>query len=185
MPSGKYTPISKDERLKIEQLLRKGMSQHGVAREVNRSPKTINHIARKLDIPPVPVSNANAVEAMAHFSAENRKRVIAKLASKIEQAVDVCDSPQGLQSLALALAIVVDKARLEDGLMPGRMGPNGEAAGSSTVHVTFKVEGQQRQIGDGAPPMLTDEIDGEEDLEPIVDSEVVARDGDVPWEQDP
>ena len=117
----------------IVEALRSGESQNAVARRLGCSPSTVNRIAKanglecqtewhspaKRPLPP------EAARAAADYCLARRIALLNKVFDKADALIEQASSPHKLQALAIALGILIDKRRLEDGEVTARTEVNG------------------------------------------------------------
>lgn len=105
--------LSPDLRARIADALRDGRSQNQVAREFGVGAATVNRIAAaeglKYSRP------KHAAEALTDYCQAERLKLLNRMFDKAGDLINVVESPQGLQQLAVATAVLIDKRRLEDG----------------------------------------------------------------------
>ena len=97
----------------ILEALREGESQNAVARRLGYSTSTVNRVARLNGIEWH--SPEKRPDAAATYSLERRLALLDKVFARAEALVDAASTPHQLQSLAIALGVLIDKRRLEDG----------------------------------------------------------------------
>jgi hypothetical protein len=116
--------VTDDERERILALLRSGLSAGATARQCGRSQPTVSRIAWAAGIDLNQCATTKAVAARRDFDLANRLALLNKLFIKADQLSETVDKPLELQQLSTAVAIMIDKRRLEDG----------EATSRSEVH---------------------------------------------------
>lgn len=116
--------------------LQTGESQNAVARRFGCSPATVNKVAKanglngqtewhspaKRPLPP------EAEAAAADYCLERRMRLLNRVFDRAEELIETATTPNKLQALATAVAILIDKRRLEDGDVTARTEVNGGGA---------------------------------------------------------
>lgn len=119
----KGTPITEVEEQAILEALKAGKTTREVAKEFDRGSGTISQVARRngLDL------GARALAKKADlvrtcYASEARIRLVGKLLDKAEELMATCDNPRDLQPLATAIAIGIDKRRLEEATDPSARG---------------------------------------------------------------
>lgn len=117
--------VSDEERAAIEVALRDGASVGTVAQQSGRGKATVSRIAAAAGID-LERSNVNkAAAARKDYGQANRLELINEFFDKTHEMLHTTQlTPLGMQQMATALAILVDKRRLEDG----------EATSRSEVH---------------------------------------------------
>ncbi len=117
-------PVSEADEKKILEALESGRSVRDVGKEFGRSHSTISDVAKRngLDLADRSETKKAAV-AKSCYAAEDRIRLVGELLNKARELMVTCTGARDLQSLAMVIAIGIDKRRLEDG--PG----NGDKAG--------------------------------------------------------
>jgi transposase-like protein len=119
----KGTPIAEDEEQAILKALESGKTTREVAKEFDRGSGTISRIAQRngLDLGERALTKkADLVRTC--YNAEARIRLVGKLLDKAEELMATCDNPRDLQPLATAIAIGIDKRRLEEATDPSARG---------------------------------------------------------------
>lgn len=99
--------------------LKGGESQNAVARRLGCSVGSVNRVAKLNGLECHSVKNqaaeAAVSAALADYSIERRMALLNKVFAKAEALIDTATTPHKLQALAIALGILIDKRRLEDG----------------------------------------------------------------------
>lgn len=118
-------PIGEDEEKRIIEALESGRSTRDVGREFDRSHSTIVDVAKRngLDLADRSETKKAAI-AKSCYAAEDRIKLVGELLNKARSMLKTCDSSRDLQYLATAIAIGIDKRRLEEG--PGHGDKSGE-----------------------------------------------------------
>jgi hypothetical protein len=124
----KIIPVSTQERKAIiaalSEITKEGLpsrSIYSISKEYRRSPDTILRIrdAAGLDRSPNKKGTESATMARGEFNAARRRALIARLSERIAEVAETTMTAQGMQQIAIAAGIVVDKARLEEGKATG------------------------------------------------------------------
>ena len=117
-------PVGEDEERAILEALESGKTTRQVAEDFDRAPSTISDVAKRngLDLAERSETKKAAI-AKSCYASEARIELVGELLNKAKQLMKSCDSSRDLQYLATAIAIGIDKRRLEEG--PG----HGEKAG--------------------------------------------------------
>lgn len=117
--------IPDDERQQIITVLQSGQSLTATAKQFTRSKGTIFNIAQQAGISLERSATNKASAARKDYNQANRLLLINEFFDKAHEMLHGIElNPLGLQQMATALAILVDKRRLEDG----------EATSRSEVH---------------------------------------------------
>ena len=117
-------PVTEDEEKAIIKLLESGKTTREVAKEFDRGAGTISRIAQRNGLDLAERSNVkSAALAKSCYASDDRIKLVGELLNKAKQLMKTCDTTRDLQYLATAIAIGIDKRRLEEG--PG----NGDKAG--------------------------------------------------------
>ena len=108
----------------IVEALKSGESQNATARRLGCSVGTVNRIAKLNSLEPYsgqkpPVPN-EVVQAAADYCLERRILLLNKMFTKAEELIEQATTPHKLQALAIAMGILTDKRRLEDGEVTAR-----------------------------------------------------------------
>lgn len=123
----------------ILEALQAGESQNAVARRLGCSPGLVNKVAKLNGVngqreyhsrpksPPSPEVQA-AENAARGYVLERRLALLDKVFDKAEALIEQATSPHKLQALAIAVGILIDKRRLEDGDVTARTEVNGGGA---------------------------------------------------------
>lgn len=116
----------------ILEALQAGESQKSVARRLGYGVATVNRVAKRNGVEPVPVEKRPLppeVQAAADdYCLERRIRLLNRVFDKAEELIEQATSPHKLQALAISLGILIDKRRLEDGEVTARTEVNGGGA---------------------------------------------------------
>lgn len=105
--------VTADERERITEALRGGMSQNQAARRFGRSVGTVNALARECGVEYS--KPKNAAIALVDYCQANRLHLLNRFFDKAAEILEHVGTPQELQQLSIALAVLTDKRRLEDG----------------------------------------------------------------------
>jgi IS30 family transposase len=116
-------PVTEDEEKEIIQALESGKTTREVAKEYDRSPSTISDVARRngLDLAERSETKKAAI-AKSCYASEDRIKLVGELLNKARSMLRTCDSSRDLQYLATAIAIGIDKRRLEESTDPSARG---------------------------------------------------------------
>jgi IS30 family transposase len=116
-------PVSPEEEKAILAALEEGRSVRDVGREFDRSNSTISDVAKRNGLDLAERSEAKkAAIAKSCYAAEDRIKLIGELLNKAKELMKTCDSSRDLQYLATAIAIGIDKRRLEESTDPSARG---------------------------------------------------------------
>ena len=106
-------PIPPELRARIVEALRGGMSQNRAAKTHGVSVGLVNKIAQaegcEYSRP------KHAAEALRDYCQAERLSLLNRMFEKAGDLIASIESPQALQQLAVATAVLIDKRRLEDG----------------------------------------------------------------------
>lgn len=118
-------PVGEEEEKAILEALESGKTTREVAKEYDRSPSTISDVAKRngLDLAERSETKKAAI-AKSCYAAEDRIKLIGELLNKAKSLLKTCENARDIQYLATAIAIGIDKRRLEDG--PGDVDKAGE-----------------------------------------------------------
>jgi IS30 family transposase len=108
-------PVTKEEEKKIIEALNKGKSINKVAKELKRSSATISKYARKNNINIEYVVSKKAHEANSYYSKVNRMNLLRKGFEKAEELLTNAVEYRDFKDWSMAVAILIDKQRLEEG----------------------------------------------------------------------
>ena len=113
----------------IREALEAGESQKSIARRLECSPATVNKIAKANGVHPGSFQKgplpAEVAQVAEDYALERRIALLNKLFTKAEELIEQADTPHKLQALAIAMGILTDKRRLEDGEVTARTEVNG------------------------------------------------------------
>lgn len=123
----------------ILEALRTGESQKSVARRLGYGVATVNRVAKRNGVIPVPqpktIRSPEEIQAIAEahaaivtYNLERRIALLDKVFTKAEAMIDTATTPHKLQALAIAIGILTDKRRLEDGEVTARTEVNSGGA---------------------------------------------------------
>jgi hypothetical protein len=129
----------------ILQALEAGESQNSVARRFKCGPATVNRIAKRNGLEYS--APKNAAEARRDYSLIERVALLNKLFNKLSEMVDGPLTPNGLQSLTIAMGILTDKRRLEDGEVTARTEVSGGDARERIASRLDELASRRREAG--------------------------------------
>ena len=117
----------------IVEALQSGESQNATARRLGCSVGTVNRIAKLNGLEcystikgQAPPQTVRAISGAAEdYALEPRILLLNKMFNKAEELVERVATPHQLQALAIAMGILTDKRRLEDGEVTARTEVNG------------------------------------------------------------
>lgn len=116
----------------IIEALQAGESQKAVARRLGCGAATVNRVAKRNGLEPSTTTkmalSAAASAAASDYCLERRLALLNKVFAKAEELIDTATTPHKLQALAIAIGILTDKRRLEDGEVTARTEVNGGEA---------------------------------------------------------
>lgn len=116
----------------IIEALQAGESQKAVARRLGCGAATVNRVAKRNGLEPSTTTkmalSAAASAAASDYCLERRLALLNKVFAKAEELIDTATTPHRLQALAIAIGILTDKRRLEDGEVTARTEVNGGEA---------------------------------------------------------
>ena len=116
-------PVTGDEEKAIIEALKVGRSVRDVAAEFDRGKSTVGNIANRNGLDLVDVHRTKRAAATnTCYASEDRIKLIGELLNKAKQLMKTCDSSRDLQYLATAIAIGIDKRRLEESTDPSSRG---------------------------------------------------------------
>lgn len=101
------------DHARILEALEAGESQNAIARRLGCSPGTVNRVARLNGVEYSTPKNAAAVRR--DYAASERVALLNKVFARAEDMLAEAATPHRLQALVIALGILIDKRRLEDG----------------------------------------------------------------------
>ncbi len=108
----------------ILEALQSGEAQKAIARRLGCSPGTVNRLAKLNGLEPSSSRkmelSAAASAAASDYCLERRLALLNKVFAKAEELIDTATTPHKLQALAIAIGILTDKRRLEDGDVTAR-----------------------------------------------------------------
>jgi len=110
----------------ILKALRDGESQNAVARRMKCSPSTVNSVAKANGLEYS--SPKKAVQARKDYAAAERLDLLNQAFAKAEEMLPTLTTAGWLQSWTIAIGILIDKRRLEDGEATQRMEVHGDGA---------------------------------------------------------
>lgn len=107
------SPVTPQEREQIIEALKAGGSIHGVAKTCGRAKGTVSAIAHSAGIERS--APEKAVAARVDYCAAERLVLLNEGFAKAREILETVRTPNGLQSWTIAVGILTDKRRLEDG----------------------------------------------------------------------
>lgn len=117
-----------EQRAAILAGLRAGLSQGKVARENGCHPSTVCRIAKAEGIDSTNAAPKRALAAKRDYDQVERLQVLNAFFEKAQSMLGRCHAPQEFQQLTVALAVLIDKRRLEDGEATSRQEINTTSA---------------------------------------------------------
>jgi len=116
-------PVAEDEEKSIIQALESGKTTREVAKEFDRGAGTISRIAQRNGLDLAERSNVkSAALAKSCYASEDRIKLVGRALDKAESLLKTCETPRDLQALMMAIAIGIDKRRLEESTDPSARG---------------------------------------------------------------
>jgi len=116
-------PVSAAEEEAILAALRAGRSVRDVGAEVGRSKSTVANVAKRNGLELVDVHGTKrAAEARSRYAAEARIGLVSEGLEALARALPSVPPPKDMREWALAVAILIDKRRLEDSIDPTTRG---------------------------------------------------------------
>lgn len=138
---GKGGPVGEDEERAILAALESGKTTREVAEEFKRAPSTISDVARRNGLDFAERARMKKADiARTCYASEERIKLVGELLNKAKQLMKTCDSSRDLQYLATAIAIGIDKRRLEESTDPTARG--GE------IRILFEKMGGGEEVGE-------------------------------------
>lgn len=117
---GGHAPLSDDERDGILADLRAGMKPAEVAKKWRRSERTVHRLGAAAGLGGV--ARKKADQARRDWALAERVGLLNKGFEKAEELLGKVATPHGFQAWAVAVGILIDKRRLEDGDATERTG---------------------------------------------------------------
>ena len=142
--------VSAEERTAIIAALRAGGSVCGVARESGRNKSTISRIAAAEGIDTQRCATEKATAARLDFDQAGRLALINELVSAARTMLPGIRKPIELQQLSTAVAIMIDKRRLEDGEATNRTETYDAAAVDEEINARITAITSRRRSEMGA-----------------------------------
>lgn len=105
--------ISPERRAEIVSALRSGMPQNQAAKRFGVGVATVNRIAHSENLEYSAPQNANL--ARVDYAQANRLQLLNAGFDKAQEMLDQIRDPHQLQQWSVAIAVLIDKRRLEDG----------------------------------------------------------------------
>lgn len=135
----------------ILEALRSGESQNAVARRLGCGLATVNRIAKRNGLESHTVQKISlspeAKAAADDYNLERRLALLNKVFNKAEELIEAATTPSRLQSLAIAVGILIDKRRLEDGEVTSRTEINGDAVREQLTSRLDELTRRRREKG--------------------------------------
>lgn len=113
-------PVSAAEEEAILAALAGGISQNQAAKDFGRGVGTISRIAKRNGLEYS--SPKRAAEARSRYAAEARIGLVSEGLEALARALPSVPPPKDMKEWALAVAILIDKRRLEDSIDPTTRG---------------------------------------------------------------
>ena len=116
-------PVSAAEEEAILAALRAGRSVRDVGAEFRRGKTTVSDVARRNGLELADVRRTKlAAEARSRYAAEARIGLVSEGLEALARALPSVPPPKDMREWALAVAILIDKRRLEDSIDPTTRG---------------------------------------------------------------
>lgn len=140
----------------ILEALAAGESQQSIARRLGCGVATVNRTAKRNAVPfrSVPIQKTPAREAAAaveqaaaSYCLERRIALLDKVFDKAAEMIDTATTPHKLQALAIAVGILIDKRRLEDGEVTARTEVASGSARDRLAHKLDELAARRREAG--------------------------------------
>ena len=109
------TRLAESQRIAVLADLRSGRGVRATAAAHGCSPPTVSRIARAAGLDVTLQAAKKAAEARKDWAAAERLDLLNRLFAKAESMLDGVGSELHLQQLTMAVAVLIDKRRLEDG----------------------------------------------------------------------
>jgi hypothetical protein len=145
--------VSQVDHAAIRAALDAGESQQSIARRLGYGVATVNREAKRngfsgmapyRSAPKSPLPDA-VVQAAEDYALERRISLLNKVFDKAESMIDTATSPHKLQALAIAVGILIDKRRLEDGEVTARTEVNSGGAREQIARRLDELAGRRRE----------------------------------------
>jgi hypothetical protein len=107
--------MSEQERAAILSDLRDGLSLRATARKRGRGVATVSRVANGAGLDLERSATQKAASARRDYAQAERLALLNRLFDKCAQILPTCKKPYEVMQLATAMAIAIDKRRLEDG----------------------------------------------------------------------
>ena len=129
-------PVGEEEEKAILAALESGKTTREVAEAFDRAPSTISDVATRNGLDLADRARMKKADvARTCYASEDRIKLVGELLNKARSMLKTCDSSRDLQYLATAIAIGIDKRRLEESTDPSARG--GE------IRILFEKMGQE------------------------------------------
>lgn len=162
---GKTTKIEGKERQKIVDLLQEhGGNQNRVAKICGRSQTAVGKIAKEEGISSVKKTPKKAIAAHIMFSQQDRMLLISRALNRGGRFLEEHLTPQQFKDVMTAIAIGIDKHRLETGEVTSRSESHSHSTSSEDLDDFFRdLDAARKEGGEGGTlqSLDTDEADGE------------------------
>jgi transposase-like protein len=109
------THMTPEEREQIIAMLKTGVSENKTAKHFNRGQATVSRLARDAGIDPRQTAAQIASSTLHDYGTIRRVGLLNEFFTMTRAMLPTVESPKQLQELSVALAILIDKRRLEDG----------------------------------------------------------------------
>lgn len=111
--------LTDKERKSAIRYLKAGKSQNWTAQKLNRSPSTINEVAKAAGLTNIRAPK-NANRARRDYAKAERIALLNRGFDKAEDLLETLEEAKALQAWMVAMATGIDKRRLEDGEVTDR-----------------------------------------------------------------
>jgi hypothetical protein len=129
-----YTPLLTDNvKARILESLNNGLSPYRIARIFNVGHDTVHRLALEHGIDTAVGYELKAQQARRDYCQVERLRVINLAFERVEEMIDQVETPRDLKDTTVAMAICIDKRRLEDGETTQNVGVTNEVETARTA----------------------------------------------------
>jgi Helix-turn-helix domain len=114
------SPLSREETVRIREMLDSGKSHNAIAKQVGRAQSTISEFAKRAGIAPVNRTPVSAIERRKDFALEARLEATGDLMAKVLEIAAHAKSGREIKEVCVAWGVLCDKRAIMERLPSSR-----------------------------------------------------------------